>query len=191
MVFGLHCISNGTFSSCICICDLLLLCACVWKLELSRNTGSRGFASDGDWDLSCALLLWDCGEHMFCTYYALSTLVMKPKTVIFGSLTTEFIVFSSGTNISWVCLCWILCKTFKGISPLGSCQSKVISNKLFTCIFLGVFTEIQVKDLPCNVHWPFVITNCFDICGVVLKARNLFLIVRKCLPSLFHVYPIL
>ena len=192
MVFSLHCISNRTFASCSCIGNLLLLGTCGWKLELSRNTGSRGFASNGGWDLSCALSLLDCGEPMFCTTYsALSTLVMEPKTVFFQSLTTELIVFSRGTNISWGCLCWILCKTSKGISPLGSCLSKVIPNKLFTCIFLGVFTKIQVIDLPCNVHWPFVITNCFDACGVILKARNFFLIVRKCLPSLFYVQLIL
>ena len=66
----------------------------------------------------------------------------------------------------------------------------MISNKLFTCIFHGVFTEIQVMDLPCNVHWPFVITYCFDVFGVILIARNFFLLVRKCLSSLFHVQPI-
>ena len=43
MVFSLHCISNGMFAPCCCIGDLLLSCACVWKLELSGNTGSRGF----------------------------------------------------------------------------------------------------------------------------------------------------
>ena len=76
MVFSLHCISNVTFASCTCIGDLLLSCACVWKLELSGNTGSRGFEG---WDLSCALSLWCCSEHMFWTYSALSTLVMEPN----------------------------------------------------------------------------------------------------------------
>ena len=33
---------------CSCIGDLLLSCACIQKLELSRNTGSRGFASNGE-----------------------------------------------------------------------------------------------------------------------------------------------
>ena len=117
---------------------------------------------------------------MFCTSSALFTLVMEPKIVFFRSLTREFIIFSSGISISWGCLCWILCKTSKGINPLGNRLSKVILSKLFTSIFLGIFTSIQVIDLPCNVHWPFVITNCFDDCGVILKARNLFLMVRKC-----------
>ena len=188
MVCSLHCISNGTFASCSCIGDLLMSCACVVKLEWLGNTGHRGLEG---WVLSCTLTLWCCSEYIFYTFSALSTLAMEPKIVFFRSLTAEFIIFSSGISISLGCLCWVFCKTSKGISPLCNCLSKVISSKLFTCLFFGVFTEIKVIDLPCNVHWPFVITNCFDDCGVILKARNLFLMVRKCLPSLFHVQPIL
>ena len=182
------CMSNGTFASCSWIGDLLLSCACIVKLEWLGKAGSRG--SKG-WVLTLALTCGHSGEYMCCTFSTLFTSVVEPKIVFLGSLTTEIIMFSNGISISWGCLCSILCKTSKGIKPLGNCLSKLISNTLFTCIFLGVLMEIQVIDLPCNVHWPFDFTNCFGNCVVILKARNLFLMVRKCLPYLFHGQPIL
>ena len=157
----------------------------VHSLEIASARSSEG------WSLTLALTLWCISEYMFCTFSTLSTLVMEPKIVFLGSLTAEFITFSNSISISLGFLCSILCKTSTGIKPLGNCLSKLILSKLFTCIFLGVFTGIQVIDLPCNVHWPFAFTNCFGDCGVILKARNLVLMVRKCLPSLFHVQPIL
>ena len=53
-VCSLCCISDGTFASCGCIDDLLMLCACVVKLEQLRNTGSRGLEG---WVLTQALTL--------------------------------------------------------------------------------------------------------------------------------------
>ena len=43
-------------------------------------------------------------------------------------------------------------RTSKGIKPLGNCLYMLILSKLFTCKFLCIFMEIQVIDLPCNVH---------------------------------------
>ena len=156
IVLSLCWISNGTFASCSWFCDLLLLCAFVVKLEWSGNAGGRDFEG---WASVSALTLWCFREYVLCTFSTLSTLVMKPKLVFLGSLSTEFITFSNGISISWGCLCSILCRTSKGIKPLGNCLSRLISSKLLAWIYLGVVTEIQVIDLLCNAHWPFSFTN--------------------------------
>ena len=62
---------------------------------------------------------------------------------------------------------------------------------MFALVLLSVFIDIQVIDLPGIVHWPLVIAICFCNCELMLSAKNLFLIVIKCLPSLFHEQPIL
>ena len=69
VVFSLHCISNRTFASCSCIGDLLLSCACVWKLELSGSTGSKGFASNGQAEIChmpchCQAAVRICSAHI-------------------------------------------------------------------------------------------------------------------------------
>ena len=67
IVCSLCCISNGTLASCSCIGDLLMLCACVVKLEQLGNTRSRGFAG---WALMWASTLLCFTEYMFCTLSA-------------------------------------------------------------------------------------------------------------------------
>ena len=84
IVLSLCCISGGTFASHSCISELLLSCACVWKLEWSGNTGSRGFTCCCGCGLSSVLSLMDCivVEDIFSTHSTFSTLVMDPKTVL-------------------------------------------------------------------------------------------------------------
>ena len=91
-------------------------------------------------------------EETFSTHSTLSTQVMDPKMVFLKSLRSVLAVFNNGIINSCGCLLFMLCKTFKGMRPLGSCISKLISNKLLIAKFLGAFMEIQVIDLLCNVY---------------------------------------
>ena len=154
IVLSLCCITGGTFASCSCIGDLLLSCACVWKLDWSGNTGSRGFTCCFSSVSSCALSLMDCVvlEETFSTYSTLFTLVMDPKMVFLNNLISVLAVFNNDIISSCGCLFLMLCKTSKGMRPLGGCLSMQISNKLLVSKFLAVFTEIQVMDLFCNVY---------------------------------------
>ena len=75
------------------------------------------------------------------------------------------VIFNIGIISSCGCLFLMLCNTSKEMRPLGSCLSKLISNRLLISKFHGVFTEIHVIDLLCNVYWPLVVANCLDIVG--------------------------
>ena len=113
----------------------------------------------------------------------LSTLVMDPKTVFLNNLISVSAVFNIGTISSCGCLFLMLCSTSKGMRLLDSCLSKLILNKLLISKFCGVFMEIYLIDLLCNVHWPLDVANCLDIGGTILRAGNWFLMVIKCLAS--------
>ena len=138
-VLSLCCITGRTFASCSCIHDLLLSCACIWKLDWSRNTGSRGFTCYSSCVSSCALPLMDSIvlEETFSMHSTLSTLAMEPKMVFWRSLMSVLAVFNNGIISSCGCLFLMLCNTSKGMRPLGSCVSKLISNKLLIAKFLG------------------------------------------------------
>ena len=75
--------------------------------------------------------------------------------------------------------------------PVGNCLSKLIWNMLLVFKFHGVYIEIHVVDLFCNVHCPLVFANCCGTGGAILGARNCFFMVIKCLPSCFQVQLIL
>ena len=68
-----------------------------------------------------------------------STLVMEPKTVYLSNLITLTAVFNIVIINSCGCLFSILCNMSKGMRPLGSCLSRLISNKLLIFRFHGVF----------------------------------------------------
>ena len=89
------------------------------------------------------------------------------------------------------CLLLMLCNTSKGMIPLVNCLSKLILNMLLVFKFHCACIEIHVIDLLCNVHCPLVFANCLGTGGAILRTRNWFLMVIKCLPSQFQVQPIL
>ena len=97
-------------------------------------------------------------------------------------------IFNIGIINSCGCLLLILCSTSNGMIPLGNCLSKLISNMLLGSKLCGVCMEIHVIDLLCKVHCPLVCAICLRICGVILSARNWFLMVIKYLPSQFQVH---
>ena len=151
IVLSLFCINGGTFAFCSYISDLLLSCACVWKLDWSGNTGSRGCTCFCGVSL-CALSMMNCialGE-MFLMHSTLFTLVMNPKMVFLNNFISMSAVFNIGTISSCGCLFLMLCSTSKGMRPLGSCLSKLISNKLLISKFCGVLMENHMIDLLCN-----------------------------------------
>ena len=45
--------------------------------------------------------------------------------------------------------------------------------------FHGVYVEIHVIDLLCNVHCPLVFANCSGTGGAILSARNWIFMVIK------------
>ena len=89
----------------------------------------------------------------------LLTLVSEPKIVFLGSLISVLAIFDNGMINSCGCLLLMLCNTSKGMTPVGYCLSKLISNMLLVFRFHGVCTEIHMIDLLCNVHCPLVFAN--------------------------------
>ena len=121
----------------------------------------------------------------------LLTLVNEPKTVFLGSLISVLARFNNGMINSCGCLLLMLYNISKGMIPVGNCLSKLILHMLLVFKFCGACIEIHVIDLLCNVHCPLVFAHCPGTGGAILSARNWFVMVIKCLPSLFQVQLIL
>ena len=94
-------------------------------------------------------------EDMFSMHSTLSTLVMDPKTVFLSNLISLTAGFNIGIINSCGCLFLMLCNTSKGMRHLGSCLSRLISDKLLIFRFHGVFMEIHVIDLLCKCVLTF------------------------------------
>ena len=175
---------------------VLVTCYChvhVFGSLIGLNTEIRGCTCGFCGVSLCALPMMNCValEEMFSMHSTLFTLVMDPKMVFLNNLISVSAVFNIGIISSFGCLFLMLSSTSKGMRPLGSCLSKLISKKLLISKFCGILMEIHVIDLLCNVYWPLVVANCLDIDGAIPRPRTWFLMVIKCLPSQFQVQLIL
>ena len=185
--------SCGISVSCSVIAGLLLALAHIWKLECSGKAGSS-FWFWGSW-----VVVLVSSFLVFCIFFqdtswmesTLSIQLSDPKTMFLSNLTSVWAMFSSGIINLLGCLWLRLFITSSGIAPVGNCLSTLTSYKLLLSRFCGVCTVIQVTDLHCMVHWPLVLASCQITHGTMLRAKNQFLMVMKCLSSQFQLHHIL